>query len=115
MRNCLAESDSNRCSPKRQPISFRVEPIASENYARHDRNARHVREGRCSSAQRRAFEQRLGAIANAAFRKNADNSAVFQPFDGALDRLAIGPIACSWKRIHRPQKMSEPWNREKLG
>ena len=73
-----------------------------------------MRECRGAGAERRASEQGTRTIANAAFGKHADDAAVFQPFDRAPDRLAIGPIARGWKSIHRSQKMSEPWNREKF-
>src|ERR1700730_10463455 len=44
MRNRLAKSDPDRSSSKRQPISLRVEAVASKYHARDDRNVRHVRQ-----------------------------------------------------------------------
>src|ERR1700726_232386 len=104
MRNRLAESDPDRSTPKRQPISLRIESIGPENYARSDRHAGHVRERRYAGAKWRAFQQRARAITNAAFGKNTDDSAIFQTLNRGPDRFAIGPIARGWKSIHCAQK-----------
>src|SRR5207302_5020585 len=115
VRDRFAETDPDRSAAKWQPTSFRVKAIGSKNYARHDWDTGHVRERWCASAEWRAFEERPRAIANTAFGKNTDNSARVKPFDRGPDRFSVSAIACSWKSIHRAQKMSEPWNREKFG
>src|ERR1700676_4952966 len=68
--NRIAERDPYRRPPQWQPAFPGIKTIASDNYARENRNAGDVCEGGSSRPKRRAFQDRTFAVPNAAFRKN---------------------------------------------
>src|SRR6202011_2754071 len=112
--DCLAESNPDRRTSKRQPTALRVKPVTSENHAWQNWNLRNMRQRRSTGTYRRAFEQRLSTVANAAFRKNADHAPIFQTLHRGANCFAVCTMAFSRERINRAKKQSHDWHRKKF-
>src|SRR4051812_38042263 len=87
--------------PEPQPVAMRIELVAADERAGNHRRAAELREPGEAGLERRAFEDRAGAVADAAFGKDADHTSALETGDCFAHGGAIDLFTIDRKSVHR--------------